>query len=91
VLRKASLDLAFLSPLNSMESERENGSFCFCRQCSGTLIAGAIMAGFAAHFFDEVNAFDADAALDRLDHVVNRQTRPPRPRSALPSRRRSGR
>jgi hypothetical protein len=33
------------------------------------------VAGIAADLLDQVNAFDADAALDRLDHVVDRQAR----------------
>src|SRR4051812_41394055 len=36
---------------------------------------GAIMSGLAALFLDEVDALDADAAFDRLDHVVDRETR----------------
>src|SRR5829696_5687109 len=35
---------------------------------------GAIMAGLAADLLDEMDAFDANAALDRLDHVVDRKT-----------------
>src|SRR5437667_5993496 len=38
-------------------------------------IAGAIMPGRAALFLDEMNALDVDAALGRLDHVVDRQAR----------------
>ena len=35
----------------------------------------AIVSGLAALFLDQMNAFDANAALDRLDHVVDRQAR----------------
>src|SRR3954453_21734775 len=35
--------------------------------------SGAIMPGFAADFLDEMDAFDANAALNRLDHVVDRE------------------
>src|SRR6266481_3317099 len=37
--------------------------------------SGAIVPGLAALFLNEMNAFDADAALDRLDHVVDREAR----------------
>ena len=33
------------------------------------------MPGLAALFLNEMNAFDADAALGRLDHVVDREAR----------------
>src|SRR5580704_4801077 len=38
-------------------------------------VAGAIMPGLAALFFNEMNGLDAHAALRRLDHVVDRQAR----------------
>jgi hypothetical protein len=38
----------------------------------GAIVTGLIVTGFAALFFDQMNAFDADAALHRLDHVVDR-------------------
>ena len=37
--------------------------------------SSAVVAGLAALFLNEMNGFDAHAALDRLDHVVDRQTR----------------
>ena len=50
----------------------------------------AIVARFAAALFDQTNALDAHAALDRLHHVVDGEAGDRRRRSAPPSRRRSG-
>ena len=33
-----------------------------------------VVPGLAANLFNEMNAFDADAALRRLDHVIDRES-----------------
>src|SRR5882724_11901097 len=63
--------------LASLVNEALPGSGCLRRQLQAWPLAStfrAIMTGLAAYFLDQMNAFDANAALHRLDHVVDRKT-----------------
>src|SRR5262249_14968609 len=75
--------MATCSTGNGATPSSTRASACATGSSATSGLRGAPMARLAAALFDETDAFDAHAALRRLDHVVDGQTRDGRGRERL--------